>query len=110
MANPAGQVLPTVAAFMVVTGHSWAVLSVIFGNARHDWLEVERDEDYIGVMMRREETFWNCVQTGDPWPGLLDEEIPDPTLPARIRAAQPIYMGESTQWLDFAARYVQVAG
>lgn len=99
---------------MEVRGFNKAILSAIFGNSKFNHIEVEYDAPYIEVMHRRFATFWDCVKAPSSrdarWPGLPDEEVPDPEMPARIKAARPIDMRADERWMRLADRYVQVAG
>jgi hypothetical protein len=49
---------------MAVVGANRAVLSVIFGNHKHEIIEVASDWLYQLELLEAEEQFWDCVLTG----------------------------------------------
>jgi len=49
---------------MAVTGHSQAVLSVIFGNHKFEIFEIAADWLYQTELLAAEQHFWKCVQSG----------------------------------------------
>lgn len=48
--------------YMMVTDEQQATISVFFGNLRHEYHIVERDESYIGQLFEAEKSFWKCVK------------------------------------------------
>jgi predicted phage-related endonuclease len=47
---------------MCVTETGVAYLSVFYGNNKHEWYAVERDDDYIAELVERERAFWSHVE------------------------------------------------
>lgn len=48
--------------YMAVTGWEMWHLAVLIGNERFLWYDVPRDEEYIKVIIEKEEEFWGYVQ------------------------------------------------
>lgn len=52
--------------YMAVTGYKrWHVASLIAGQDFRQYV-IERDEEFIGMLVELERDFWNCVLSGDP--------------------------------------------
>lgn len=87
---------------MAVAGLEVSALSVLYGNSKWDWFEVERDLDYTAELMAREEEFWSYVV-----------ENREPPSVAAVRAQVPVdelktvMMDGNNQWADLAATYIE---
>lgn len=46
---------------MHCAGTDLAVLSVMLGTAKHEWVVVEKDQFYLNQLLDREDKFWDCV-------------------------------------------------
>ena len=68
---------------MVVCDTDKAVLSVFFGNLKHEWQVVARDEAYCKQLIDREALFWTWVKDGITPMELLP--IQAPVRPAEYR-------------------------
>lgn len=53
--------MPQLTHNMIVCGVKSAVLSVIFGNHKHETYSVSLDPDYAAKLIAAEENFWNCI-------------------------------------------------
>jgi len=49
---------PQLQHMMEVTGADVAFLTVIYGNNKHEWYQVERDANYLADLIERERAFW----------------------------------------------------
>lgn len=63
---------------MHVTGLGWAVLSILIGTDKFEYVEVERDEFYLAALLEREEEFWRHVVENIPPPDMPTVEAPVP--------------------------------
>lgn len=52
--------------YLAVTGYEKAYLAVLSNCRNFDIFELDRDEDEINALMRAEESFWECVTSGNP--------------------------------------------
>ncbi|MEY4932681.1 MAG: hypothetical protein RLZZ403_1001 [Pseudomonadota bacterium] len=87
---------------MIVTGTRRAVLSVIFGNHKHEVFDVQRDHDYAATLIEIEAAFWRCVRTGTP---PIAIEVKAPVTPVRT-----VDMTGSNAWAAAAADWVANKG
>jgi len=53
--------MPQLTHNMIVCGVKSAVLSVIFGNHKHETYSVSLDPDYAAKLIAAEENFWDCI-------------------------------------------------
>jgi predicted phage-related endonuclease len=94
---------PQLTHYMIVCDLRQAVLSVIYGNGhKFEQYDVELDDEYAEILIRAEERFWDCVQTGEPpyWSGW---KPPAPPVEA-IRIAD---MGHSNEWGSAASEWLE---
>jgi hypothetical protein len=86
---------------MAVVGADRAVLSVIFGNHKHEIYEIAADWLYQLDLLEAEQQFWDCVQTGtEPVPA------PVPALPRPIGVREVCLDGSNT-WAVAAADWLE---
>jgi putative phage-type endonuclease len=60
--NVVSRYYPQLQHLMCVTETGVAYLSVFYGNNKHEWYAVERDDDYIADLVERERAFWWHVE------------------------------------------------
>lgn len=53
---------------LAVTGWSWGSFAVLVGGQKYDHLDMNRDDDFIGILVEKCEAFWRLVQDGTPPP------------------------------------------
>lgn len=51
---------------LAVTGHAWGSLAVLIGGQRFLWVDIERNDKFIALLIEREAEFWDRVQRLDP--------------------------------------------
>lgn len=86
---------------MLVCELDRACLSVIFGNGhKFEQYDVTLDEEYAEILIRAEERFWTCVQTGEP-PVAIDP----PTMP--VKPIRVVSMEGSNEWGSAAAEWLE---
>lgn len=51
---------------LAVTGYAWGSLAVLIGGQRFLWVDIERRDDFIALLVEREAAFWDRVQRLDP--------------------------------------------
>lgn len=90
---------------MHVCGLNQAVLSVIIGNARHEWVIIPADPFYTAYLLDEEARFWNCVQTGTPPGGI--QEPPAQVDPSNMR---DVDMTGNNEFAMAAADYLENEG
>lgn len=92
---------PQLQHMMAVTGADVAYLTVIYGNNKHEWYQVERDADYLAELIERERAFWWHVE---------QDEAPDN--PDAVQASislddmREADMTGNNQWADLAATWL----
>lgn len=96
---------PQVQHQMHVTGTGLAVLSILIGTDRYEYVEVPRDEFYLADMVEREIDFWRYVQADEPPPDL--EPIAAPVPPEQWKTVD--FTGNN-QFADAAADWLQYKG
>jgi putative phage-type endonuclease len=64
--NVVSRYYPQLQHLMCVTETGVAYLSVFYGNNKHEWYAVERDDDYIADLVERERAFWQHVIEDTP--------------------------------------------
>lgn len=87
--------LPQLTHAMLVVGVRRAVLSVLFGNHKHETFEVALDDAYAEQLVAVEQAFWACVRTGTR-PNAVEVKAPVPA----VRKAD---MTGSNAWAAAAA-------
>ena len=92
---------PQLQHYMGVTGFEFAVLSVILGNSKLKFLEVERDEPYINELFEREIEFWDYVQKDIP-PEMESMSIRVPEKPVKS-----IDMTGNNEWGSAAHEWLE---
>ena len=87
---------------MAVVGCAKAYLSVFFGNARHEWCEVEADPFYTALLIEREAAFWTCVQSGEP-------PVPLPVIapPVPPEKWRKVSFEGNNAWASLAASWIE---
>ena len=63
---------------LAVTGYQWGSIAALIGGCRFVWTDLARDDEFIELLMRAEEEFWQRLQ---------QKEAPDPDGSERTRAA-----------------------
>jgi putative phage-type endonuclease len=51
---------------MAVTGLTWGSFGVLVAGTKFLWCDVQRDEEFIGLLKERAAEFWRGVEDGDP--------------------------------------------
>lgn len=92
---------------MAVTGAARCYLSAIFGaHARHDYLLIDRDEDYIDNLITAEADFWHCVQT-QTLPAYIEAPVDIPPTPyEKMRVRDMSEGNQSQEFLEAANVYI----
>lgn len=86
---------------MAVAGVELAILSVIFGNHKHEIFEIASDWFYQIELLQAEEDFWECVQTGrEP----VAAPAPPPPKPVGVRE---ICLQGNNLWASSAADWLE---
>ncbi len=86
---------------MAVTGAESGLLSVIFGNHRYELIEIAADWLYQLELLEAEETFWQCVITGnEPVP-------PPPPPPPRPIGTREVCLEGNNTWAAAAADWLE---
>ena len=89
--------------YMAVTGLSFAVICVLIGGNKLQWLTVDRDEELIASLVELEHRFWNHVLTQSPPPvdgstacaEMLSRKYPSSSNPAPL-----ILPVEADSWIQ----------
>ena len=63
---------PQLQHYMLVTGFSSAILSVIYGNNKYNIFKIDRDEKYINNLYKACQLFWFMVENKIPPPEYVD--------------------------------------
>ena len=77
---------------MAVLGRSYAHLSVFKGTDTWSYYEVDRDDEYIKILIERETAFWFAVESMTPPAGF------DPVPAPKINPEKVVCMRESNSW------------
>ena len=78
---------------LAVTGHAWADVAVLLGGQEFRIYRIERDDDKIADLIRREAQFWSCV---------TEDKQPDPDgSEDAARALLSLFPADNGQTLDF---------
>ncbi len=86
---------------MAVTGASQAILSVIFGNHKYEIIEIASDWLYQLELLDAEQSFWNCVLTGE-------EPVPvEPPPPPRPMGKREVSFEGNNSWAAAAVDWLQ---
>jgi len=96
---------PQIQHYFAVTGMNWGVLSVIFGNNRHESVEIEADPNFIEQLIERELAFWRCVVTDTPPEAISVEGISRKAMPLK-----KYDMSDSNSFATFAGTYLATQG
>lgn len=51
---------------LAVTGHQWGSLAVLIGGQTFRWVDIERNDDFIAVLLEREAAFWQRLVDREP--------------------------------------------
>lgn len=51
---------------LLVTGYRWGSIAVLIGGQKLKWWDLERNDNFIAVLLEREEEFWERVKKYDP--------------------------------------------
>jgi predicted phage-related endonuclease len=86
---------------MAIAKTDRAILSVIFGNQKHEIFEVASDWLYQLDLLEAEEAFWNAVLKGEP-PAALP-----PPPPPRVFGSREICLQGNNEWGAAAADWLQ---
>ena len=86
---------------MAVASVDRAVLSVIFGNARYETLEVAADWLYQSDLLKAEKAFWSAVLSGEP-----PVAVAPPPAPRPLAARELCFEGNNT-WASAAADWLE---
>ena len=89
--------------YMAVTGLSYAVICVLIGGNKLQWVTVDRDEELIASLVELEHRFWNHVLTQSPPPvdgstacaEMLSRKYPSSSNPAPL-----ILPVEADSWIQ----------
>lgn len=81
---------------MMVTGMPRSYLSILTGSAQWHLAEIEADTFYQVELLKAEQAFWECVETGKT-PGTPKIEVP------KVERIRVVDMSESNEWGDQAA-------
>ncbi len=84
------------------TGAGKAYLSVLIGNAKLQWQEIEPDPFYLAEMIEREHAFWRCVTTGEQ-----PATLPAVAAPVPIEKMRTVDMSASNSWASHAAQWLE---
>jgi predicted phage-related endonuclease len=78
---------------LAVTGHAWADVAVLLGGQEFRIYRIERDDDKIADLIRREAQFWSWV---------MEDQQPEPDGSAdAARALLSLFPADDGQTLDF---------
>jgi predicted phage-related endonuclease len=100
--NVVSRYYPQLQHCIAVTNADRAFLSVFYGNNKHEWYEVERDDVYIAELVEREQAFWAHVQ----------DDI-QPENPNAVQASislddmREVEMTGDNAWADLAATWLE---
>lgn len=86
---------------MAVTKAERAVLSVIFGNARYEMIEVAADWLYQSDLLKAEKAFWNAVLSGEPPVVMAPPPVPRPM------ATRELCFEGNNAWASAAADWLE---
>ena len=95
---------------MHCAGTSHAVLSVLIGTARHEWVIIEKDQFYLNELLDLEERFWDCV-TRNVEPDFAF--VAPPTDNARMGVVEPsrptriVDMRTNNEWMSLVVDYLE---
>jgi putative phage-type endonuclease len=59
---------------LLVTGRAWVSFAVLIGGQDFRWVDLERNDKFIGVMRERLAEFWRRVELGDPPPAVAEDK------------------------------------
>ena len=91
---------PQIQHYMAVMNLPWCVLSVFFGNSRHQYRRIWKDEEYIADLMEREAAFWKYI--------VMDIEPPTPEkIEVKKAFVKKVDMTGNNQWAVEAGRYLE---
>ena len=89
--------------YMAVTGYKGAYIAALIGGNKFIWKFVERDNDYIENLIRKEDAFWICVLT-DKEPAADGSKATSNYLDNRYPTAdekETVLLNQgSQQWID----------
>lgn len=105
-----------------VKGYQWGSIAVVFGNYKFLWIDIERNDNFIEYLVKKEQAFWKLVEAGTPPPvdgsegatELLKRLYPKPTpgqvveLPAEFLALDQEYQGIKEDIKKLEAREAEI--
>jgi len=84
---------------LLVTGRAWVSFAVLIGGQDFRWVDLERNDKFIGVMRERLAEFWRRVELGDPPPaGAEDKEVLAALYPREAAGITVPLRGEAVTW------------
>ena len=89
--------------YMAVTGLSYAVICVLIGGNKLQWITVDRDEELIASLVQLERRFWQHVLTQSPPPvdgSTACAELLYRKYPSSSNASPLILPAESDSWIQ----------
>tara|TARA_Y100001951_G_scaffold86122_1_gene76369 strand:+ start:786 stop:1604 length:819 start_codon:yes stop_codon:yes gene_type:complete len=99
---------PQIQHYLYVTELDDAYLSVFFGNSKHAYQAIRRDDQFIGDLLHKIDAFWDCVENKIP-PKLNGESMFIPEIEIDrgkveiIDSSHPL----SNEWASAAADFVE---
>jgi len=85
---------------MIVCGLQKATLSVIFGNHKYAFIDIELDQDYSDYLIATERMFWECVQSKTS-PVLITQKYTGPV-------TRKVDMTGNNEWASSAADFIRL--
>lgn len=85
---------------LAVTGYTFASVAVLFQGYQFKWVDVERNDEFIGELCQREEAFWQRVVS-------LDPPSPDSTAYSSAALAR-LYPESNGQTIELPGEYLNL--
>jgi predicted phage-related endonuclease len=87
---------------MSLGGFDACHISVFFGNMKWEYREVPSDIFYQNALLKREQAFWDCVQSGEP--PCVERPL---ELPSTGPAIRKVDMDRNNEWADHAYSWLE---
>ena len=92
------------------TGFAWGAICVLLGGQDFRWMPIERNEEYIAYLIRKEEAFWQCVQDQiEPPAEAADNKLINQIHPAPKEAGSLVQLGaDALEWDGRRAHAIEI--